>query len=1111
MQIRRSPSPDAAADAHAPAATVGGGLAGGLDKQYKPQEHEPRVKARWEAARAGAASAGVVLEGKKKPYTIFIPPPNVTDRLHLGHALNNTLQDVLARVHRMRGFETLWMPGTDHAGIATQTMVEKRVLKETGKRRTDFPRDEFVARIQAFKDEYEATITGQLRALGCSCDWDRQRFTMDPICTKAVREAFFRLFRDGLIYRGKRLVNWDPVTQTALADDEVEMEEVDGFFYYLRYPLVRAGGAGGTPVPVRWGELAARGYAGAGGQATDAQAWVTVATTRPETYLGDTAVALNPKDPRAAALRGLSVRLPLVGRVIPIIEDDYVVMPAANPDAEGGGGVDVKAKYATGFLKVTPAHDPNDYDIGIRHKLPVINVMAPDASISGSHGWSDVGEARQFVGMGRELARREVLNQFARHGLLEAKKPYRHSVGHSYRSHAPIEPYLSDQWYVRATDDRFAGAALRAMAADQRTPPVREGRIAERGRSAGHVPASPHDGGLRFFPDRYAKTFQHWHENIRDWCVSRQLWWGHRICVWSFTPDLLAIKKGEVIEDSPEVEREFLAAALGHLRAFAAAAKVEADIHIDASLPKLWRVCARNDRAVGVLGALEQFWQRWQAGELGPADAAIDAAHEPAGLGGAGGAARALVRHMQLIEQDQDVLDTWFSSALWPLSTLGWPDQTPELAAFNPSNALCTAREIITLWVSRMVMFNRYFRAQDAGQEPGAGVLPFKDVFIHAMIQDEQGRKMSKSLGNGVDPLDIIASHGADALRFTLCHMTTQTQDVRMPVVKDAASGRNTSPKFDLGRNFCNKLWNASRFAMSMLSAPPGADAAPDGNELTLVDRWMLSRLARGIGACDKALASYEYSTYAQTLYELLWNDLCDWYLEAIKPTVAARPAQQAVLRTAIDVLLRLMHPMMPHVTETIWEHFRLLAGPRAKGFALTDNELLCRCSWPVADATLLSEQAEAEFEQVRALVAAVREARANHQVQPRQRVVLHAPAPMISRLLPSLGVVQTLAGLARIEPEPPASGEAAVSIALGAFELKLSSLHAAIDADAEKARLAKLVAEREREIVALEGRLNNPGYADRAPAKLVEQSRQQLAQKAAERDAARVALEKLG
>lgn len=464
---------------------------------------------------------------------------------------------------------------------------------------------------------------------------------------------------------------------------------------------------------------------------------------------------------------------------------------------------------------------------------------------------------------------------------------------------------------------------------------------------------------------------------------------------------------------------------------------------------------------------------------------------------------------MQLIEQDHDVLDTWFSSALWPMSTLGWPDQTAELSAFNPSNVLCTAREIITLWVSRMVMFNRYFRAQDAGQTPGSGVLPFKDVFIHAMIQDDQGRKMSKSLGNGVDPLDIIASHGADAMRFTLCHMTTHTQDVRMPVAKDEATGRNTSPKFDLGRNFCNKLWNAARFAMGMLSTP--ATGAPDGDELTLVDRWMLSRLARGVAACDRALAAYEYSTYATTLYELLWNDLCDWYLEAIKPTVAARPAQLAVLRTSLDVLLRLLHPMMPHVTESIWEHFRRVKGGTSAGFTLGDGELLCRAAWPMVAQTVIDERAEAEFEHIRSLVGVVREARAQHKVQPRQRVVLHAPGELLSRIKPALGVVETLAGLARVAAEAPAAGEASVSLALDRFELNLSNLREAIDAEAEKARLAKLVAEREREVGALEQRLNSPGYADRAPAKLVEQSRQQLAQKIAERDAARAALERLG
>ncbi|MBV8779878.1 MAG: class I tRNA ligase family protein, partial [Phycisphaerae bacterium] len=508
-------------------------------KGYTPTEVEREVAAAWEQSKAFHAESG----DPGKPYSIVIPPPNVTAALHLGHALNNTLQDILIRQHRMMGDNTVWLPGTDHAGIATQTVVEKRVLKEEGKKRTDFPREVFVAKIQAWKDEYEKTITNQLKMMGCSCDWERQAFTMDETRAKAVREAFFRLFKDGLIYRGKRLVNWDPVTQTALADDEVENEEVDGFFYYLRYPL------------------------------TDGNGYVTVATTRPETMLGDTAVAINPKDPRAASLRGKKVRLPIVGREIPIIEDDYVVM--ADP-GDGSGGDDPKAKFATGFLKVTPAHDPNDYEIGQRHQLPVINVMAADASISDKHGWTDVGEAGFLIGQSREAAREEVIEWFRRHGLLEDVKPYRHSVGHSYRSHVPIEPYLSDQWYCKVTDDRLAGAALRAMSPDQssagvspasshadenhgqdaRATPILPGPLEGRSdgdnksQARGPILAGPlagrsddengpqagrlkSEGALTFYPARYAKTFQNWHENIRDWCISRQLWWGHRIPVWS--------------------------------------------------------------------------------------------------------------------------------------------------------------------------------------------------------------------------------------------------------------------------------------------------------------------------------------------------------------------------------------------------------------------------------------------------------------------------------------------------------------------------------------------------------------------------------------------------
>ncbi|MFZ9915430.1 MAG: valine--tRNA ligase, partial [Phycisphaerales bacterium] len=607
-----------------------------LPKAYLPSEAEGAVRARWDAARCFHAEPSA----QGEPYAIFIPPPNVTAALHLGHAFNNSLQDLLARYHRMRGCNTLWMPGTDHAGIATQTVVEKRLMLQ-GKKRTDFTREAFVEKVQEWKDEYEATILGQLKSMGCSCDFDRTRFTMDDTCATAVRHAFFTLFKDGLVYRGKRLVNWDPVTQTALADDEVEMEEVDGHFWYLKYPLA------------------------------DGSGHVTVATTRPETMLGDTAVAVNPKDPRAAALRGKKLRLPIVGREIPVVEDDYVVMPASM----GGDPADPKAQFATGFLKVTPAHDQNDWDIGQRHALPAVNVMAPDGSISDRHGWMDVSdEARAFVGLSREEARTRIVAWFKANGLLEDAKPYRHAVGHSYRSHVPVEPYLSDQWYVRVTDDRLRGTALRAMAKDQ----VEGALPAEVAKG----PAMAGDGELRFFPARYAKNFQMWHENIRDWCISRQLWWGHRIPVWT--------KRGEASELASHLGA---LAALDSTRAVVRAARVVDGA--DVALSALPAAKGEHDLHVCLL------------------DDAQGAALEGAGF-----------------RRDPDVLDTWFSSALWPLSTLGWPDPSRWadmaglLERYNPSSVLCTAREIITLWVSRMVMFNRHLRG---------GTLPFRDVLIHAM------------------------------------------------------------------------------------------------------------------------------------------------------------------------------------------------------------------------------------------------------------------------------------------------------------------------------------------------------------------------------------------
>ncbi|MDX2115863.1 MAG: valine--tRNA ligase [Planctomycetota bacterium] len=1091
-----------------------------LPAKYKPSEHEASVRARWESSGAFHADPLRVLRDGRAPYSIFIPPPNVTARLHLGHALNNTLQDVLARAHRMKGFEVLWMPGTDHAGIATQTVVEQRLLKEEGKRRTDFAREEFVARVQAWKDEYEAVITDQLKAIGCSCDWRRQRFTMDNVCAGAVREAFFRLFRDGLIYRGKRLVNWDPATQTALADDEVEMEEVDGFFYYLRYPLVQvtdgidrhnqkkalpATLAGLKYAPVTWGELAARGYPGAESHPDDEQAWVTVATTRPETYLGDTAVALHPRDPRAASLRHLSCQLPLVGRIIPLIEDEYVVMPVTKEQAEDaekrGEAVDPKARFATGFLKVTPAHDPNDYEIGRRHDLKIINVMAPDASISDKHGWTDVGDAHLFVGLSREEARKKVIAEFkARHvadsngPLFEKQVEYRHSVGHSYRSHVPIEPYLSDQWYCRVTDDRLRGAALRAMDPAQRSSA-----------DAGRATKGGGDGALSFFPERFARTFETWHENLRDWCISRQLWWGHRIPVWSGSPES-ARRALEGVDSDRAVLHENGEAAF---------------------------VCVRSEGDAALIRALEAAQLR----------------------------------------RDPDVLDTWFSSALWPMSTLGWPAPPPEmkglLEAFNPSAVLATAREIITLWVSRMTMFNRYLlpeghpatKSGDASygsSGKGGGPVPFRHVYINAVVQDGHGQRMSKSLGNGVDPLDIVHSHGTDALRLVLVQTATGTQDVRMPVdlvcphcgegfepawitspagykvaaprqscprcakpsvsaygvssgsvkpTDDAPQARNGSTRFDAGRNFCTKLWNATRFALMNLEgeAAPGAVRAA---KLSLPDRWMLSRLTRTIREIDGAIAQYQFAQYAELVYDLFWRDFCDWYLEAIKPTVRSSPEQRAVLGAVLESIVRLLHPIAPYVTEVL--HGALRRVPRAplEGLLIPESEQVCVAAWPAADPSLESADAERSFARLQALVEQIRQVRSAKGVEPRRRVKLHAGPSLADDVRGWAGVVEALSG-ADLAPGPAPAG-AAPFVFEGA-DAALSDLADAVDPSAERQRLSESLSKLEKDIAALETRLGNPGYADRAPPHLVQQTRDQLSQKIAERDALKLRLSQLG
>ncbi|MCA9277536.1 MAG: valine--tRNA ligase [Phycisphaeraceae bacterium] len=1054
-----------------------------LPKQYRPADHEQGIFQRWLDCGAFDADPNRVVSGEAKPFAVLIPPPNVTARLHLGHALNNTLQDVLVRSHRMKGYEAMWMPGTDHAGIATQTVVEKRLMQEEGKRRTEYAREDFVARVQAFKDDYEGQITDQLRRLGASCDWKRQRFTMDTVCARAVREAFYRLFKDGLIYRGKRLVNWDPVTQTALADDEVDMIDVDGFFWYLRYPVVDdKGNATGE--------------------------YVTVATTRPETMLGDTAVAVNPTDGERAMFIGKRVKLPIVNRIIPIIGDDYVV----KPDPESS---DNKAKYASGFLKVTPAHDPNDWQIGQRHSLDAINVMAPNGSISNQHGWpeEDFAQAETFashlLNMDRYEAREAIVAWFREKSLLEASKPYTHAVGHSYRSHVPVEPYLSDQWYVKVTDDALVGAAQRAL----------------------------HNEGLTFHPDRYAHSYSAWHENLRDWCISRQLWWGHQIPVWHKRIEANDVAAFADVE--PLINRTVQGASI---QVVSAATGDHVD-HADAA-----DALAITD--IDVYLCLEDTVHTAQWEAIG-------------------------------FERDPDVLDTWFSSALWPMSTMGWPDAElaardtgitdfpAMLRAFNPTSVLSTGRDIITLWVSRMVMFNRYLLAEMDNAQPGDGRLPFRDVFIHPTVQDGQGQKMSKSLGNGVDPLDVVETHGADALRLTMCQIATQTQDVRMPLeiicphtgkmfepkmtttpnghrvtapvqdspfepgkqmvtlygvvsglakpTEDMPLASCSSPRFDAARNFCTKLWNATKFAMMMLGEVERTThkTPVDPADMSFIDKWMLSKLAKAVKEIDNAISEYQFAHYSQVAYDLLWRDFCDWYIEAIKPTLKSDSRQQAVLAHTLESILRVLHPLIPFVTETIWGVWKHVETRQIDGVSLPaprKGGMLCTAGWPEIDDVCISDDAEQTFEELRTLVSAIREVRAEQQVKPRQKITFHPNAALAAKLDADgdfSRALCTLAGIGEITTADPKSRS--IPLVIGSDEHALSDLSDAVDASAEREQFAKRIEELTKSEKALAGRLSNPGYVDKAPEHLVNQTREQLERTREEIRTLTQAMEQLG
>jgi valyl-tRNA synthetase len=971
-----------------------------LSKVYEPKTVEQQVNQIWFSHSYFHAELPTNGKGEKN-YTIVIPPPNVTAPLHIGHALNNTLQDILIRFRRMQGYNTLWMPGTDHAGIATQTVVEKRILSEEGKRRTDFKREEFVARLQAWKDKYEAQIINQLRAMGCSCDWQRTRFTMDEVCARAVRTAFFKLFKDGLIYRGKRLVNWDPATQTVLADDEVEYETVEGHFWYLRYPLVE-------PVQIEGKQIE----------------YVTVATTRPETMLGDTAVAMNPRDARAKYLIGKKVRLPIVGRIIPIIADEHVVLP--NPESE-----DEKARFSTGFLKVTPAHDPDDWAIGQRHGLEVINVMAPDGSISDKFGWTDWDviknpDVENLIGMDRFEAREAIVEWFKVEGLFEGVKEYSHEIGHSYRSHVPIEPYLSDQWYiaVKKPIDHLAQKFGEGFI---------EGTDVPVNSLAGLALKPLLDGRLRFVPDRYAKTYQTWIENLRDWPISRQLWWGHRIPMWS---------------------------------------KLGGGGQLEYELSKF------PDKVCSELTGSDEGPITYIC--VAPDNEDIEKQLADNGF-----------------TRDEDVLDTWFSSALWPFSTMGWPDDTAELKAFYPGDVLCTAREIITLWVSRMVMMGQYC----------VGDIPFKDVYIHAMIQDGEGRKMSKSLGNGIDPLVVINSHGADAMRFTLASMTTQTQDIRMPVVlMELPDGRkeNTSPKFDIGRNFCNKLWNASRFAIMNLEGIDPAKFEPSRMDIT--DRWILSRLAKTISDVTQSLDKFNFSEPLSALYKFFWNDFCDWYLEWIKPRMQNgenKPIAQNVLAFVLDQTLRLLHPFVPFITEGIFQKLNDLAPIRGlAGIAepenlsaarLADSKTLVIAKWPKLLESLVNEDIEKQIALVQTPVRAYRDMKNKYGIPNSALVSASAKvsAEVVNTLAANTDLICQLAFLKEfaVATDIKKPSGAAVSIVEGMSFY----MHGVIDIEAERARFEKQKRQTEETKKAVEAKLANQDFLSKAKPQVVAQAREKL------------------
>jgi valyl-tRNA synthetase len=914
-----------------------------IAKTYDPASIEAKAYAVWLEEKCFSPKP----TDPGEPYCIVIPPPNVTGALHLGHAINGTLQDILIRNHRMRGFNALWLPGIDHAGIATQAVVEKQLREKENKNRHDVGREGLVERIWKWKQEYGDRILAQLKRLGCSCDWDRTRFTLDETLAKAVRETFFKLFRDGLVYRGKRLVNWDVHLQTSISDDEIYHETVKTNLWHIRYPI----------------------------DGTDQ--FMIVATTRPETMLGDTAVAVHSEDSRWNWAIGKSIALPLSNRKIPIIADDILVDP----------------KFGTGVVKVTPAHDPNDYAVWQRHQhkpdqIDLINILNPDGTINQAGG--------NYAGMKRDAARKKVVEDLTALGLLEKEDPYETQVGHSDRSKTPIEPYLSDQWFVKMAP--LAEPALQVV----------------------------RDGIIKFFPERHAQQYLSWLGEKRDWPISRQLWWGHRIPVWGFK---------------------------GHMPYTA---------------------------FQGVLGQLQQ-WAKENKLAFQPSN------HDPFDLQGSFVSPhrdheKEVVDYLEShgFVQDPDVLDTWFSSALWPHSTLGWPEKTADLAKWYPTNVLVTGRDIVTLWVARMVMMGMYNMD---------GKIPFHHVAINPTILDGKGERMSKSKGNGVDPVDVIDTHGADALRFTLTMMATETQDVRMPVKKDA-QGRNTSDKFDIGSRFCNKIWQVAFFFVipNLEKNPP---VKVDESKWSLADRWIVSRFNRAVKEADLALEHYRFDQYAKICYDFFYGDFCDWYVEAAKPALkdSATAGQTAnVLAAVLDGSLRLMHPMIPFITETIWWKLNQVRANRGLGDWIkgSDSPRLIKAMWPLVGR--IDEATSVKVEQIQTTSTNIRNMQTEHQI-----------AGGIFGLLPnatvsteSISLIQSsTSSTIQILPNNfvPNPGAASSTTPLG-----LIYYQGHVDPQIELQRNTKRREELTRQIQTLKGRLSNESYIAKAPPHLVKQTQDQLA-----------------